>query len=80
MAPQLGDLLATFPAVCRARAHRHSRTRDHDRIREGIVDLILNRSIGSPTAGHSYGPHSCLDSANGKFMQSLKVLQYSLDD
>jgi hypothetical protein len=59
--------------MCLAFTYRHSRTRDHNRVRDGVVDLILNRAVGRPTAGHSDAPHSCLNSANGAFAQSFKV-------
>jgi hypothetical protein len=79
-APTLGYLLATFRAVCLAFTYKHSRTRDHNRVRDGVVDLILNRSVGRPTAGHAYAPHSCLDSANGEFSPSFKVRHSNRDD
>jgi hypothetical protein len=44
--------IATFRTVRLALADRHSRTRDHHCVHYRVVDLILNRPIGSPAAGH----------------------------
>src|ERR1700680_354849 len=51
--PHLWYLLAPFRAMCLAFTYRHSRTRDYNRVRDGVVDLILNRSVGRPTGVRS---------------------------
>jgi len=57
-AAALGDRLAAVHAVCFALTCRHSGARDLDRIGDGVVDLILNRSVGCPTICHSRAPQS----------------------
>ena len=55
MAPEAGYVVGADIGGSNLRlalADRHSRTRDHHCVHYRVVDLILNRPIGSPAAGH----------------------------
>jgi hypothetical protein len=54
-------------------ARRQSRARKIHRIRDGVVDLILNRAVGRPTAGHSDAPHLRFDRINGAFKRKFQM-------
>src|SRR5690606_11306454 len=52
LAAPFGDVLAAFLAMDRALSARQPRARREHRVLHGIVDLVLNRAVARPSAGH----------------------------
>jgi hypothetical protein len=57
-ATRLRNFLSAFQAMGLALTRRHARTGPHDPIHDGIVDLILHRTVASPTICHCRYPTS----------------------